>query len=201
MELKDRLNIRITPSDEKCDEFSIEATEIQEIKSSDLPKDKLIVLDEDTIFKFDYFVKDDYLILKLTEVDALAPFIYITQLTLDDLIKIHKIFRACDDLNEVEKHIISLYKENRIKLSQEKKDEIIFNITAFDISVMVSFKIIAERKITDSKDAMLLKLYEIQKKRLKILKEIEKFVKDGNPNAKEIKNKIKEIKENIDNKK
>ena len=132
MSLKDELKIRITLSNEKFDESSFEASEIQEIKSSDLPKDKLIVLDEDTLFKFDCFVEDDYLILKLTEVDALAPFIYITQLTLDDIIKIHKIFRACDDLNEVEKHIIKLYKENRIKLSQEKKDEIIFNINAFN---------------------------------------------------------------------
>ena len=52
--------------------------------------------------------------------------------------------------------------------------------------------------MTDEKDPMLLKLYDIQKKKLKILKEFEKYIKLVDGNGKEIEKKLKEIKENIE---
>ena len=52
--------------------------------------------------------------------------------------------------------------------------------------------------MTDEKDPMLLKLYDIQKKKLKILKEFEEYIKLVDGNGKEIEKKLKEIKENIE---
>ena len=177
---------------------TINETQIQEIKSSDVDKKKQIILDEDTLFQFDCEVDDDYLILKLSEIDALAPFIYIKKITLDELIKAHKAFKACDDLNEVKEHIDRLFVNKRIKLSQKKREEIIFNFKIFYLSHEDKFEIIANREMTDEKDPMLLKLYDIQKKKLKILKEFEKYIKLVDGNGKEIEKKLKEIKENIE---
>ena len=50
---------------------TINETQIQEIKSSDIDKEKQIILNEDTLFQFDCEVDYDYLILKLSEIDAL----------------------------------------------------------------------------------------------------------------------------------
>ena len=177
---------------------TINETQIQEIKSSDVDKKKQIILDEDTLFQFDCEVDDDYLILKLSEIDALAPFIYIKKITLDELIKAHKAFKACDNLNEVKEHIDRLFLNKRIKLSQKKREEIIFNFKIFYLSHEDKFEIIANREMTDEKDPMLLKLYDIQKKKLKILKEFEKYIKLVDGNGKEIEKKLKEIKENIE---
>ena len=52
-------------------------TQIQVIKSSQVEKGKQIRLNEETLFQFDCIIDDNQLILKLSELDALAPFIYI----------------------------------------------------------------------------------------------------------------------------
>ena len=207
MEIKKDLKYTLCTSDDNIEnninivDQAINETQIQEINSSDVDKKKQIELDDtDTLFQFDCDVDDDNLILKLSEIDALAPFIYIKKITLDELIKVHKVFRACDNLNEVKGHIDKLFESNRIKLSQKKREEIIFNFKIFYLSYEDKFQIIAKREMTDNKDPMLLKLYDIQKKKLKILKEFEKYIKtlDGKGNAKEIEKKLKEIKESIE---
>ena len=180
------------------DEQTINETQIKEIKSSDVDKEKQIILNEDTLFQFDCEVDDDYLILKLSEIDALSPFIYIKKITLDELIKAHKAFKACDNLNEAKEHINRLFINERIKLSQKKREEIIFNFKILYLSIEDKFEIVANREMTGEKDQMLLKLYDIQKKKLKILKEFEKYIKLVDGNGKEIEKKLKEIKENIE---
>ena len=179
---------------------SLSASQIEVIKSSDIPKEKIIKLDDDTIFQFDCLIDDDeqYLSFKLSEIDAVAPYIYIKNIKLDEIKRVHKMFRACDDLTEVKNHIDYLFKNNKIKLSQIKNDEIIFEIKAFYISYEDEFKIVAERRMVNNKDAMLLKLYDIQKKKIKMLKEIENYVKNNNVDKNKMLNKINEIKEEYD---
>ena len=184
----------------ESDNDSLSASQIEVIKSSDIPKEKIIKLDDDTIFQFDCLIDDDeqYLSFKLSEIDAVAPYIYIKNIKLDEIKRVHKMFRACDDLTEVKNHIDYLFKNNKIKLSQKKNDEIIFEIKAFYISYEDEFKIVAERRMVNNKDAMLLKLYDIQKKKIKMLKEIENYVKNNNVDKNKMLNKINEIKEECD---
>ena len=52
--------------------------------------------------------------------------------------------------------------------------------------------------MVNNKDAMLLKLYDIQKKKIKMLKEIENYVKNNNVDKNKMLNKINEIKEEYD---
>ena len=181
----------------ESDNDSLSASQIEVIKSSDIPKEKIIKLDDDTIFQFDCLIDDDeqYLSFKLSEIDAVAPYIYIKNIKLDEIKRVHKMFRACDDLTEVKNHIDYLFKNNKIKLSQKKNDEIIFEIKAFYISYEDEFQITLERKMTDNKDAMLLKLYEIQKNKEKLIKDCLKYAKSGGDNINEIEKKIKEFKE------
>ena len=205
MEIKKNLKFTLCSSDDNNenninieDDKTVNDTQIQEIKSSDVDKKKQIKLNDDTLFKFDCDVEDDYLILKLSEIDALAPFIYIKKITLDELIEVHKVFKSCNNLNEVKEHIDKLFEMKKIKLSQNKREEIIFNFKIFYLSFEDKFQIIAKREMTDDKDPMLLKLYDIQKQKLKILKEFENYIKLLGGNGKEIEKKLKEIKENIE---
>ena len=159
-------------------EGGYEKMEIKVTKSTDVDKNKQIRLNEETLFQFDCSEDDEYLTLKLSEIDAVAPFIYIKKITLKELqTEVHKMFKALDKLKEAKEHIEKLFIDGRIKLRQEKEEVIFFDITAYYISEEVTFSIILEREMTKYKDQMLLKLYEIQKQQLKKIKEIEKAAK------------------------
>ena len=89
------------------------------------------------------------------------------------------MFNSCDNVEDVQNHINTLFKDKKIKLTQENEESLIMNITAHDISVEVKIVIPAERKMTTHKDETLMKLYNIQKNEIKLLKEIEKIMKDS----------------------
>ena len=94
--------------------------EIEVKKSSEVDKSKQIRLNEDTLFEFDCIVEDEYLCLKLNEIDALSPYIYIKKIELKELQKdVHKMFKALDTLEDVKQHIDKLFKNGKIKLSRE----------------------------------------------------------------------------------
>ena len=78
---------------------------INVVKSKDVSKNKQIELKGKALYKFNCIVEDDQLSLILSEIDVLAPFVYQKDITLDELKGINKIFKACDDLNEVKHHI------------------------------------------------------------------------------------------------
>jgi hypothetical protein len=169
---------------------------IPTIISGDLEEKKLIQLDDDTTFEFKCKVEENNLKLILSEVSALAPFIYETKLTMDAIIKVNDIFKACDNLGKIKEHIDNLFNAKRIKLSSSKNKEIIYcEFRAFNISGEEQFKIPTERKMTNEKEQMLLKLYSIQKEKLKILKDIEKYLKGNkNINKMELENIMKGVK-------
>ena len=169
---------------------------IPSIISDDLEEKKLIQLDDDTTFEFKCKVEENNLKLILSEVSALAPFIYETKLTMDAIIKVNDIFKACDNLGKIKEHIDNLFNAKRIKLSSSKNKEIIYcEFRAFNISGEEQFKIPTERKMTNEKEQMLLKLYSIQKEKLKILKDIEKYLKGNkNINKMELENIMKGVK-------
>lgn len=166
---------------------------IQE-KIKDVPENERIKLNDDTIFRFSCTENNGYLKLKLTEIGAFAPYIYEIILTLAEIKKKYKMFRSCDNLAAVKKHILTLFNKNKIKLIQEKEDSIKFILTVYNISEELDIEIEANRIMTTEKDDALLKLYEIQKKELKLLKEVENYMQKlgqkGNNFIKEL-NEIK----------
>jgi hypothetical protein len=170
---------------------------VEHLKISDVPKDSQIRLNSQTLFQFSTDIENDKLVLKLNEIGAFSPFIYLKKLTLDDFIKNHKMFRSCENLQEVQNHFAILFANNKIKLTQNKDEEnaIILNIKTRNISEDVQIKIEGERKMTTRKDESLMKLYKIQKNEIKILKEIENFIKENEKDGvNDIIKKIKDIK-------
>ena len=199
MEIEETLNFQKAESKDNSFEEEGQKNEeiiVEHLKISDVPKDSQIRLNSQTLFQFSTDIEDDKLVLKLNEIGAFSPFIYLKKLTLDDFIQNHKMFRSCGNLQEVQNHIAILFANNKIKLTQNKDEEdaIILNIKTRNISEDVQIKIEGERKMTTQKDESLMKLYKIQKNEIKILKEIENFIKEnGKDGDNEIIKKIKDI--------
>ena len=165
---------------------------VKQEKIIDVPEKERIKLDDDTIYRFSCTVNRGYLTLTLAEIGAFAPYIYDRVLTLKEIQNNYKMFRSCDDLEKVKDHILRLFGNKRIKLKKEKEDYIKFILNVDMISINLDIEIEAKRIMTTKKDDALLKLYEIEKRQLKLLKEIEISAKKlGNNNFIE---KINEIK-------
>ena len=159
-----------------------------------------ISLDENTHFKFLCRVSNQnlFLILKPTGgLDEYAPFTYERRLSWEDIIKIHPMFKSCNkDLNKVKAHIDNLFNQKRIKLKKNNDEEtILMEITAHCISYEVNLKIPLNRVLTEDKDKSLKKLYEIEKKQIKLFKEIKKYI-ENIPDCET----VRDIKNILDNK-
>ena len=161
---------------------------------SDVPKNETIILDNNTIFRFSCTVNNTLLTLRLSEIGSFAPYIYETELTLEDIHSNYKMFRSCDTLEEVKSHINKLFTKNQFVLKKEKEGFIKFIITTHHISKIEVIEVEAKRIMTYKKDEALLKLYKIQKDEIKLLKEIEKLLSDKEFKESTILNKFNEIK-------
>ena len=172
---------------------------INVVKSKDVSKNKQIELKGKALYKFNCIVEDDQLSLILSEIDVLAPFVYQKDITLDELKGINKIFKACDDLNEVKHHIENLFEKNMIELSQneDEKDKITFKIKAHNISLVEKFEITANRVMTEYKVPMLMKLYNIEKLQDKYISEIKSILDKNKDN--DLCKKIKDIIDSAEN--
>ena len=146
-------------------------------KLSEVEKDKQISLDEYTTFRFSTEIKDDLLIFRLSEIGVLCPFIYERALSLDHLIDKNRIFKQCNNLKEVEGHILRLFKDGKICLINDKNEVSAIQINAFDISKQTIITIELKKVMTTHKDEVLNELYETEKKGLKIFKDLEKEMK------------------------
>ena len=172
--------------------------EVVQEKISDVPKDEQIKLNDDTIYRFFCSVNDNCLFLKLYEIGAFAPYIYEIYLSLDKMREINSMFNACDTIEEVRDNINILFKNGKIKLSKENDNTITLNITALLLAKVETFKIELERKITSEKDDTLIKLYEIQKKEIKLWKEMEKLLKGKGGKGNSILSKMYDIQKKYD---
>ena len=162
-------------------------------KISDVPENKRIKLEgKDTIFRFSCALDDDCLRLTLDEIGAFAPYIYRTILKLNEIKEKYKMFRSCENLLDVQKHILKLFNDNKIELTQIDENIITFNLNVYDVSIPKTIQIDAKRIMTTKKDEALINLYKIQKDQIKMLKQIQNYVKNIGPNNNNI---IKEIQE------
>jgi len=150
---------------------------IKDTKISDVPEDERIELDENTIFRFSIKILADRICFELTEIGAFCPFKYISNLSFSQMIQVHKMFKSCNDLNEIQDHILRLFAKKKMRLTKEKEDKITLNITAEYISDVVEIQIETNRVMTQEKDKGLMKLYYIQKDGIIALKEIQNELK------------------------
>ena len=167
--------------------------EVKEEKISNVPVEERIKLDNDTVFRFSCSVEDENLKLKLSEIGSFAPYIYEKLISLDEMKRQYKMFKSCDTLKEVKRHIDNLFRDKKIELTKDKEETITFHLTVYSISEVKKIQIEANRIMTTKKDEALLRLYHIEKDQIKLLKEIDKYCKNLGPNGNNIVEKINAI--------
>ena len=87
------------------------------------------------------------------------------------------MFKSCDSLKIVKEHIDRLFQDGKVKIKQTADDEITLFFQGLYISYVREFKIVTERKMTENKDNMLMKLYSLDKKKKKILDDLQAYLK------------------------
>ena len=158
--------------------------ELDKEMATEVPKKETVYverlpIDEDTSFDIYYDIYNDgntdYLYIKMTESTAVAPFYYNRSFTIEELQELDDIFRTCE-LNEIKDHIKSLFKEKKIKLIYDNDNKTIIkmelSVVLFVTKYKVYFKLYKQMIPEEIKDEQLLNLYEIEKSKIKMIKEL-----------------------------
>ena len=180
--------------------------ELDKEMANEVPKKETVYverlsIDEDTSFNIYYDIYNDgntdYLYIKMTENTAVAPFYYNRSFTIEELQELDDIFRTCD-LNEIKDHIKSLFEEKKIKLIYDNENKTIIkmelSVVLFVTKYKIYFKLYKEMIPEEIKDRELLNLYEIEKNKIKMIKELASiFNSFSNQEEKDIGEKLKEL--------
>ena len=180
--------------------------ELDKEMANEVPKKETVYverlsIDEDTSFNIYYDIYNDgntdYLYIKMTENTAVAPFYYNRSFTIEELQELDDIFRTCD-LNEIKDHIKSLFEEKKIKLIYDNENKTIIkmelSVVLFVTKYKIYFKLYKEMIPEEIKDRELLNLYEIEKNKIKMIKELASiFNSFSNKEEKDIGEKLKEL--------
>ena len=132
------------------------------------------------IFKIE--LEENSIHFYIKENKVYAPFTFESFYTLEQIISLHKAFKACDNLEEVYKHLRNLYKKNKFSLLDISSSDKRFINCRFDyisIEDTENLDFIVEKKMTEEKDRDLLELYKIQKEQLDKFKKIKKMIEKG----------------------
>ena len=166
---------------------------------------KLNQENQDTSFDifYDIFYKDNerYFYIIMQENTANAPFYYIRSYTIKDLHDINKIFKVFEENNfdEIKGYMKTLFEKKKIVLTFElNREDIInmeLNVVLFANPDKINLKLYREMIPQEEKDQKLLELYNLQKNKNKLLKEIKSIIEAniGNKKNKEIINNISHI--------
>ena len=180
--------------------------ELDKEMATEVPKKETVYverlpIDEDTSFDIYYDIYNDgntdYLYLKMTENTAVAPFYYNRSFTIEELQELDDIFRTCD-LNEIKDHIKSLFKEKKIKLIYDNDNKTIIkmelSVVLFVTKYKVYFKLYKQMIPEEIKDEQLLNLYEIEKSKIKMIKELASILNSfSNQEEKAFGEKLKQL--------
>ena len=175
---------------------------------SDIQEKKMYLIDEcDEIhFEFRMILEEDKIHFWLKEDKVFTPFTFEKFFTYEQFVEHHKIFKACDNLKEIHKHLINLYNAKRIKLmavggSNERM--IIFNVAFISNQEEKTQDFTLELNMTENKDDDLLRLYNIQKDQIAALRKVLKLLQDEQmskelPFYKAIKDEIQKCESRVD---
>ena len=151
--------------------------------SQDIQEKKMYLIDDyDKVhYEFKMILEEDKIHFWIKEDKIFAPYTFEEYFTYDQFVEHHKIFKACDDLNEILGHLNKLYDKNRIKLMAigTNHDRIlVFNLSFISEPEEQTPNFVLELKMTENKDEDLLKLYKIQKDQIAALKNIKQLLKE-----------------------
>ena len=158
--------------------------------SKEKPKTKLSI-NEYNCYDIFYDVyeseKAKYLYIIMRENTANAPFFYNRSYELKDLYENHRIFKTCETMEEVRDNLDSLFKNNKIKLRFNEKDDDEIMIMEMDVILFakpykIVFELYREMVVENEKDDKLIELYKLNKKKLKQLKEIQELFEKNKQN-------------------
>ena len=191
--------------EDKKREIDLEIAKMLRMEKKPDNKLKLSQKNQDTSFDifYDIFNKDNesFFYIIMQENTANAPFYYIRSFTIKDLHDINKIFKVFEENNfdEIKGYIQTLFEKNKIILTFElKREDIInmeLNVVLFANPDKINLKLYREMIPQEEKDQKLLELYNLEKNKNKLLKEIKSIIEAnvGNQKNKEIINNIKHI--------
>ena len=154
------------------------------IKKQPSVKKTVISIDEDTSFDIYFDIYDDkYLYIKMEENTIDAPFFYNRSYELSELCKINRIFKTCENLDEVKYNIEMLFQKNKIRIRYDKNNkEIIImemDVVLFAIPMKVEFKLYKEMIPQEEKDPQLISLYNQNKEKIKTFKKIYALIRNN----------------------
>ena len=101
--------------------------------SENTPEDNKIIqkeyklkssINNSTEYDIKLIAKDTSLSIYLCNINEITPFIYQKVYTLEDLIKISKVFKLCDNITEVISYINENFESNLVTLKEEKIDSV-----------------------------------------------------------------------------
>ena len=171
-------------------------------ESSDIEKEekvmKLFDKGEEIEYILKFFKEEDHIHFIVKESNVYVPFTFEASFTLDDIIQRHISFKSCDNLDEVIMHLNNLYDNNKISIQNlGDTSERYLYLKAWDISKEFEseyFNLII--LMTDEKDKALFDLYEIQKKQMKLIQDIQLIVQKNLPKESPLNKNICSIIEN-----
>ena len=191
--------------EDKKREIDLEIAKMLRMEKKPDNKLKLSQKNQDTSFDifYDIFNKDNesFFYIIMQENTANAPFYYIRSFTIKDLHDINKIFKVFEENNfdEIKGYMQTLFEKNKIILTFElNREDIInmeLNVVLFANPDKINLKLYREMIPQEEKDQKLLELYNLEKNKNKLLKEIKSIIEAnvGNQKNKEIINNIKHI--------
>ena len=136
---------------------------------------------ENIEYILEFQVDEDKLLIKVKENNEFAPFTYEGNFSREEFIGIHKIFKSCKSLDEILGHLKNLYKKKKLHINDvgdEKSRKIYFNIMNISGEEKTD-TLDLEREMVKNKDYNLIRLYNEQKRQIKIIKELEALAAKG----------------------
>ena len=168
---------------------------------SEIQEKKMYLIDgyDQIHFEFRMILEKDKIHFWLKEDKIYTPFTFEQSFTYDQFVENHQIFKACDDLKEIHKHLINLYNKNRVGLVAAAESSV--RLLTFKVGFISNQEestndFTLELKMTENKDDDLLKLYKIQKDQIAALRKVLKLLQDEQMSKE--KPFYKAIKEEID---
>ena len=101
-----------------------------------------IALDANTIFKFECNVEEEKVRLALKRINNDTPYYYEASFTFEELCEICRAFKSCKSLEEIQGHLLTLFKMGNTSLKgfiDDKKIEMNFKLWDINKPYIASF--------------------------------------------------------------
>jgi len=151
---------------------------------SEEEKMKLEEITEEATYFFNLNIEGNKLVMKIEEDKVYAPFTFEAGFTKDDFIDHHKVFRGCNDLEEIMEHVKKLHQKGKVDLKflgVTRNREIFLKVADISLEDQVTKEFTLEQKMVENKDEALKKLYDIQKDDFDKMKKIKEYVEKELP--------------------